>query len=124
MLIIDKLKATWLYAIVITAGSAGAITYGVLDAVVVTPTKEEVIRQAAIVSELRGQIESLRKTLNRAKDQYDIPDAVIADFSRPNETSTKAIDFENFDVIEPDKLTAPVTTVIRAYSKSISHNFA
>jgi ribosomal protein S16 len=103
---LERLKGSWLYAIAITAVSTSAITWGVVQVLVLSPMREDYARQSE-------ELQSLKKTLNLVKSQYDIPESTIADFFGSVKEKERKPDFQNLAVLESPDLIATVQTVIR-----------
>jgi len=107
---LEQIKNTWLYAILITMVTSSAITYAVVESVITAPLKEENRRRKEDIQDANSEIQSLKKLLNRVKNDYDIPDFVISDYF--NAEIKPEINFENLKVIKPTNFFNPISTVI------------
>jgi hypothetical protein len=111
---LERLKDSWLYAIAITAVSTSAITWGVVQVLVLSPMREDYARQTE-------ELKSLKQTLNLVKSQYNIPDSIIADFFGSVKERERKLDFQNLAVLESPDLISTVQTVIRRNKTSQIH---
>ena len=106
MSIIDKLKDSWMYTIAITVVSTSAITWGVVQNIVVSPIKDNLTRQSDRVRQLEDSIRQLMQ-------QYDIPDSALYDIIKSANELPKTNEISTLNTIKQDSLDSIVTTKIR-----------
>ncbi|MDP2044873.1 MAG: hypothetical protein Q8L00_01545 [Deltaproteobacteria bacterium] len=102
---LGQIKETWFYALVVAVVSACAITYSVVEVIIIRTMRKRNAEQTE-------EIKSLNNILNNLKQQYDIPDSVIADYNKKYTYLPQEIEFENLNVINAD-LTKSIQTIIK-----------
>lgn len=116
MTITERLRESWIYLIAITVISTSAITWGAIQNLVVSPIRDDLTRQSERIKQLEG-------VLSQVKNQYDIPDTVLYDFSNANKELSKANAVNTLTIIEQKNLNTSVkTTIIRNQTTQINYS--
>ena len=116
MTITERLREIWIYLIAITVISTSAITWGAIQNLVVSPIRDDLTRQSERIKQLEG-------VLSQVKNQYDIPDTVLYDFSNANKELSKANAVNTLTIIEQKNLNTSVkTTIIRNQTTQINYS--
>ena len=83
---------------------------------VVSPIRDDLTRQSERIKQLEG-------VLSQVKNQYDIPDTVLYDFSNANKELSKANAVNTLTIIEQKNLNTSVkTTIIRNQTTQINYS--
>lgn len=111
---LETIKKTWIYALVITIVTSSSITYLILEKTILSVHAE---KNNHLTEQLeKAQIEAgrLKSILTMVKDQYDIPDMTIENFAFDSyKSDIKNIEFTNLNVVETFDIVKPVISEVK-----------